>query len=313
MAYGDDWERDTLHRLHHWAEMRWAREVHEASLAPDERLDEVGWDIYYCASLTMDERDAAGLALDGTYRQRLRVRDDLFRRHQRGLQRRYEELCPSGPGFGVFDTSAPEQIEFWTDRLVSPTFIYFLQSGSDGPVKIGLSSRPGRRAPELQTGNPRELLLRHVVPGDRSVEKQLHNRFEPARIRGEWFGREYLPIIIAFSGGLADRMVHAYDGSGAPPFLVGGDVRTAGELGRIRADIERLWLAGHDLRAIAELTWIAEDDVERELNEMRAVGGYDVDRLGGFDFRAGRLVPYRSRWPRRKKHSTVAADDEKVR
>lgn len=68
-----------------------------------------------------------------------------------------------------------------------------MQSGEEGPIKIGISNRPQRRAPELQTGNPHELPLRHVVPGDRAMENRLHRRFEPARIRGEWFGREYLP------------------------------------------------------------------------------------------------------------------------
>jgi hypothetical protein len=299
MAYGDAWERDTLDRLHRWREMRWRREFEEQHLSPDERLDEVGWDIYFCATRAMGEREAAALALDGTFGERLRVREDLFRRHRLALERRYEEIHPDGPGFGVTDTTAPEQLAFWGDRLHRPTFIYFIQSGEEGPIKIGFSNRPARRAPELQTGNPRELLLRHVVPGDRAMEDQLHRRFEPARIRGEWFGREYLPVISAFAGGLADRMVHAYDGSGVPPRLTGGDVRTATEVDRIRTDIERLWLAGHDVSAIAELVWLAEEEVEEQLAEMRTVGTWDVQRRGGFDVRRGRLVAYRSKRPRR--------------
>jgi Meiotically Up-regulated Gene 113 (MUG113) protein len=309
MAYGDQWERDTLNRLHRWQEMRWRRELHEQSLPPDERLDEVGWDIYYCATRVMDESDAAALALDGNYHQRLRVRDDLFRRHRLVLERLYAELHPGGAGFGVFETIAPEQLDFWVQRLNNPTFIYFIQSGEDGPIKIGLSNRPERRVPELQTGNPRELLMRHVIPGNLAVEQQLHQRFEPARIRGEWFGREYLPVIIAFAGGLADRMVHAYDGSGVPPRLTGGDVRTAAELDRIRADIERLWLAGHDTTAIARLTWFTEEEVEQQLTEMREVGIYDVHRPGGFDIRGGRLVAYRSKWPRRRRPRQPPAAD----
>lgn len=298
MAYRDEWECDTLDRLRRWQEMRWRRESEEQHLPPNERLDEIGWDIYYCATRVMGEREAAALALDGTFRQRLRVRDDLFHRHRLTLDQRYRELRPDAPGFGVTYTTAREQLAFWTERLTSPTFIYFIQSGDDGPIKIGFSNRPDRRAPELQTGNPRELLLRHVVPGDRAMEKQLHRRFEPALIRGEWFGREYLPVIRAFAGGLADRMVHSYDGSGLPPGLSGGHVRTAKELRRIRADIERLWVEGHEISAIADFTWLGEEEVEQELGKMRALGSYDVHRRGGFDIRAGRLVAYRSRRPR---------------
>jgi hypothetical protein len=300
MAYGDSWERETLDRLHRWQDMRWQRECYERWLFPDERLDEVGWDIYYCATRSMEEAEAAALALDGTFRQRLRVRDDLLRRHSLDLRRSYAELRPGSAGFDVFDTAAPEQLDFWTSRLHTPTFIYFIQSGEHGPIKIGLSNKPDRRVPQLQTGNPDALFLRHVIPGDLAVEKKLHERFRPARIRGEWFGREYLPVIAAFAGGLADRMVHAYDGSGSPPRLIAGDVRTTTELDRIRADIERLWLAGHEVPDIARLMWMDDDDIERQLEEMRDLSIYDVQRPGGFDIREGRLVAFRSK-PRKRR------------
>jgi hypothetical protein len=306
MAYGDAWEREVLTRLHEWERMRWEREVAERWMEPDDRLDDIGWDIFYCATRGMNETDAAQLALDGNLRQRLRVRDDLLRRHHLDLERRYAELHPAGAQFGVFDTTAPDQIEFWRSQLAQPTFIYFIQSGEDGPIKIGYSGRPDRRLPQLQTGNPRELILRHVIPGDTSVERQLHTRFEPARIRGEWFGREYLPVIITFAGGLADRMLQSYDGSGVPPRLIGGEVRTNSELARIRADIERLWLAGHETPAIARYTWLDQEEVETQLEEMRGLEIYDVHRKGGFDFRGGRLVAYRSRWPKRVRRSARA-------
>lgn len=297
MAYGDAWEQDTLDRLHRWQEMRWRRESGEQHLAPDERLDEVGWDIYYCATRVMSEREAAALALEGPYAKRVKVRADLLRRDRIALEARYRELRPNGPGLVDTHTQAADQLAFWTDRLGHPSFIYFIQESGDGPVKIGFSRRPERRPHELQTGNPRELVLRHVVPGDRAMESQLHRRFEPARIRGEWFGREYLPVIMSFAGGLADRMVHAYDDGGTPPRLIGGDVRTARELERIRSEIERLWLAGHDVPAIAQLAWLSEDEVQEQIREMRTSPIYDVQRPGGFDLRRGRLVAYRAKRP----------------
>jgi len=285
--------------MERWQEMRWQREAAELYLPPDQRLDEVGWDIYYCATRSMSDHEAAALALDGSYKKRRLVRADQLRGHHEDLARTYAELHPGGAAFEVFDTSAPEQLEFWTSRLRDPTFIYFIQSGEHGPIKIGYSNKPARRVPELQTGNPKELLLRGVIPGDLTVERKLHERFEPARIRGEWFGREYLPVIAAFAGGLADSMVHAYDGSGSPPRLVGGNVRAPGELDRIRAEIERMWLAGHEPPAIAQYMWMDEEDVALQLEEMRALSIYDVDRPGGWDIREGHLVAARAK-PRKR-------------
>ena len=57
-----------------------------------------------------------------------------------------------------------------------------------GFVKIGLctGSAESRRS-VLQTGCPYELLLRCEFPGDRSYERDLHQRFARQRVRGEWF------------------------------------------------------------------------------------------------------------------------------
>ena len=110
-------------------------------------------------------------------------------------------------------------------------------------------------------------------------------------------------MIITFAGGPADRMLQSYDGSDVPPRLIGGEVRTNSELARIRGDIERLWLAGHDTQAIARFTWLEQEEVEAQLEEMRGLEIYDVRRKGGFDFRGGRLVAYRSRWPKRSRSS----------
>jgi hypothetical protein len=241
--------------------------------------------------------------LDGNLRQRRRVRADLLKRHRLDLERRYAELNPSGAGFGVFNTTAPEQRDFWTSRLEDPTFIYFIQSGEDGPIKIGFSNRPDRRLPELQTAIPRNSYCATSSPATRLSSVSYTRASNQREIRGEWFGREYLPLIITFAGGLADRMLQTYDGSGVPPRLIGGEVRTSSELARIRADIERLWLAGFDVPVIARYTWLDAEEVEAQLEEMRGLEIYDVHRKGGFDVRAGRSVAYRSRRPRRASRS----------
>ncbi|HMS73497.1 MAG TPA: GIY-YIG nuclease family protein, partial [Baekduia sp.] len=78
-----------------------------------------------------------------------------------------------------------DRLGFWEQELrSSPGFVYFIQQGDTGPVKIGRAKHPTKRIRDLQTGNPDELLLREVIPGGAALERNLHHRFEPARLRG---------------------------------------------------------------------------------------------------------------------------------
>jgi hypothetical protein len=268
MAYDDPWEHELFDRLHRWQRARWSRELLERHLDTDERLDEVGWEIFSYATRAMDEERAARLAMEGNYRTRLRVRDDMHGRDLRELLHRFRELQPSAVRYTPFDTRAPEQLEFWRENLPDANYVYFIQSSDSGPVKIGLSRDPFKRVGALQTGNPQELFLRHVIPGDLNVERELHHRFRAARIRREWFGREYLPIILAFSAGLADEMVHAYDGAGVAPALCRGEVRTVSEIERMRRDIERLWFNYHSIPDIAKYLLLDVEEVASQLVAM---------------------------------------------
>jgi hypothetical protein len=59
-------------------------------------------------------------------------------------------------------------------------------------VKIGVASSPDPgavrvRVAELQTGNPYQLQLVHVIRGDCGSEHALHRRFKHIRVRSEWF------------------------------------------------------------------------------------------------------------------------------
>ena len=70
------------------------------------------------------------------------------------------------------------------DRL---SFVYAIQAGDDGPIKIGWAFDPRFRLAELQTGNAAELRIIGVVEADRMLERALHVRLRPYRLRGEWF------------------------------------------------------------------------------------------------------------------------------
>ena len=68
--------------------------------------------------------------------------------------------------------------------------VYFISQGSDGPIKIGFTTKKAtKRLAELQVASPQKLILLAVIQGDREVETELHKRFSDSHIRGEWFER----------------------------------------------------------------------------------------------------------------------------
>ncbi len=66
-------------------------------------------------------------------------------------------------------------------------WIYFIQQGDDGPIKIGTAVDPVARLRLLQTGNPERLTLRGKVEAWPGGEGALHRHFKAARMSGEWF------------------------------------------------------------------------------------------------------------------------------
>lgn len=68
------------------------------------------------------------------------------------------------------------------------TFIYFIQHGAGGPVKIGRSTDPLGRLANLQTAAPEPLTLAGVLKEDTGQSEQnIHRFFREDRLRGEWF------------------------------------------------------------------------------------------------------------------------------
>ena len=65
--------------------------------------------------------------------------------------------------------------------------IYFIQSGENGPIKIGITRDVEARLKALQTAHPETLKLLGVRGGDTQDEASWHRRFHRQRLRGEWF------------------------------------------------------------------------------------------------------------------------------
>ena len=74
------------------------------------------------------------------------------------------------------------------------TYIYFIQAGYTGPIKIGYARNVEKRRDTMQTGNHMELkLLAKLGPYSdtqaRHFERTLHKKFKRKHIRGEWFDK----------------------------------------------------------------------------------------------------------------------------
>lgn len=66
--------------------------------------------------------------------------------------------------------------------------VYFIQAGSDGPVKIGFAADVRRRFVKMRTDSPEPLAIIGVEPeGDRAREQELHRLYDADRLQGEWF------------------------------------------------------------------------------------------------------------------------------
>ncbi len=65
-------------------------------------------------------------------------------------------------------------------------FVYLMEDLRNGLVKIGQSQTPEKRENTLQSEVP-EISLRFYLPAHDTAEKELHEKFDAKRVRGEWF------------------------------------------------------------------------------------------------------------------------------
>jgi len=75
------------------------------------------------------------------------------------------------------------------ERLDPPEriWLYAIQHGDGGPIKIGLTKSPRKRLAALQIGNPVTLNGIAAWRCYREDEAILHDDFHHVRLRGEWF------------------------------------------------------------------------------------------------------------------------------
>lgn len=68
-------------------------------------------------------------------------------------------------------------------------YVYFIEAGKDGPIKIGVTADPLARLNDLQTGNPFKLKVIGAVSAGVEREAALHKELAAWRMEREWFQR----------------------------------------------------------------------------------------------------------------------------
>jgi hypothetical protein len=81
------------------------------------------------------------------------------------------------------DPVCPHFVE-WRDL---GAWVYFVQSGPFGPIKIGKAKDVAQRLKSLQTAHFRPLALLGAIRGGEPMEAALHGMFAADRLHGEWF------------------------------------------------------------------------------------------------------------------------------
>lgn len=138
-------------------------------------LDHTGWMI----PIGLDYPDAADYCGLPEKRFRRQVERDKLPRPRR--------MDPSDPSADRFYR---KDLDYWlTPALCTETdaAVYFLRIKGMRRVKIGISIRPRSRLNSLMTACPFETELMGLIPGNRGVERQLHEEFDKQRCHGEWF------------------------------------------------------------------------------------------------------------------------------
>lgn len=74
-------------------------------------------------------------------------------------------------------------------------YVYFIQAGDGGPIKIGSTTKhPRDRLAQLQCGNAEILRVVKLTPGA-AWESFFHQEFAKYRVRGEWYSAEILDLM----------------------------------------------------------------------------------------------------------------------
>lgn len=97
---------------------------------------------------------------------------------------------------------------------------YVVQAGTDGPFKIGRTSRPVReRVEQYRAGNPEKLRIMTAVRSRWLAEARVHELLQASQLRGEWFANtpqtralvRWISTIARYQRLLGERWLQQFD------------------------------------------------------------------------------------------------------
>ena len=94
----------------------------------------------------------------------------------------------------------------WVEWRDMRSWVYFIQVGQSGPVKVGHSKDPRSRFSSIQVGNHERLRLLCLMRGGEPVERSLHEWLKPEALGGEWFRPSARLRSIVWAAILEDEM-----------------------------------------------------------------------------------------------------------
>lgn len=129
--------------------------------------------------------------------------------HYRVPRKEVERLREERVWLGILRAGATPQPVAPSTKVLLPEgarpacVVYLVRAGDAGPIKIGYATNFARRLKELQFFNHEPLTALAVIPGGRSQEHMLHERFAHLRIHGEWFrpGVDLLAFVATLQSG----------------------------------------------------------------------------------------------------------------
>lgn len=96
----------------------------------------------------------------------------------------------------------PRRVDPVPTKKVDVRPVYFIHAPRSGLIKIGVSANPQARLRELERNAVGEdgLILLATEPGGLKRERELHEKFNDERSRGEWFTES--PRLLSYIGAL---------------------------------------------------------------------------------------------------------------
>jgi len=112
-------------------------------------------------------------------------KDEFGNRVYKGAKCKWTTKTTAESNLAICESEVPYVRHARKKKAKSKSVVYFIQSATGGPIKIGITDNLKFRLKQLQSCCPFQLIVKAVSPDD--GEKSLHDEFAKHRLHGEWF------------------------------------------------------------------------------------------------------------------------------